>query len=97
MRILLIVFLLMLVVVCGYNKETNPSEGEEMKPAEIVYLVEFFDAGERIGWIDFDVKNNKWIYDGDLDRMMKKIIDHPSAGGRLIVMEIIRQLKEGGD
>ena len=67
---------------------------EDNTTLEPQHLVTFFEGKDEM-WIDFDYKNNKWIYSGDLDKMMKGAIDYPYFGECIVMIEIIRQLKEG--
>ena len=67
----------------------------ETKRKEQKHWVEFVPLKNT--WIDFDVENNKWIYSGDLDEMIKIIVENKEfdyLGIGITVMEIIREIKE---
>ncbi len=59
------------------------------------HLIEFDDIDNA--WIDYDYEQNKWVYNGSIEEMqeeIKKIFDDMPIGISLIVLEIIRELKE---
>ncbi len=82
-----LILILCLVGICSI------AYGEEDK-----HIIDFLDLENT--WIDYDYEQSKWIYNGDLEQMeetIKDCISDIKAGHGVIVLEIIRELKEKKD